>query len=151
MALALRFPPRAEIRVLRQRFAFPRALRATLLGGDELDVPDLRVTRVGGGWAEARGHVVLDGPVTAALALGDYPVGAIPGLDRVMVPGALVGGGAPRPAATVAHGTLAANLDVRGRLASPTLTGRVTVAGAALAAHRLGDLRVDVRVSEDGN
>jgi hypothetical protein len=149
MAIAVRFPPRAEIRVLRQRFAFPRALRATLLGGDEVDVPDLRVTHVGGGWAEARGHAVLDGLVTATLALGDYPVGALPGLDRIPVPAALAGG-APRPLAAVARGTLAANLDVRGQLASPTLSGRVTVAGAALANHELGDLRVDARISRDG-
>src|SRR5439155_13743107 len=82
VALGLAFAPPTAIGVYGQRFLLPRKLDAVYAAEAGVTVPRFQLRRVGGGSIDLGGRLGENGKVAASLAVRDYPVGAIPGLDR---------------------------------------------------------------------
>ncbi len=137
VALGLVFAPPTAIGVGGQRFLLPRKLDAVLAADAGLTVPKFQLRRVGGGTIDLGGRLGPGGKVAASLGVRDYPVGAIPGLDRERRTGALAG-------------TLRADLALGGALERPSLHGQIGVAGLAANRRPVGDLETNLRLGTEG-
>ncbi|HVV52997.1 MAG TPA: hypothetical protein VHO06_25275, partial [Polyangia bacterium] len=137
IALALSFPPPGTVAVFGQRFALPRTLDAVLATGVGLSVPRFQLRRLGGGTVAVGGRIGAGGKLAATLGVRDYPVGAIPGLPRDKLPGAL-------------GGTLAADLTLGGALERPAVEGKIAAARLTLGRKPIGDLTTTLRLRAEG-
>lgn len=136
VALGLSFPPPATVSVFGQRVVLPARVDAALVAGVGLDVPPLRLRRVGGGDAEIGGRLGEGGRLAASLRVHDYPLAELPGLERADLPGAL-------------GGTLDADLSLSGALDRPTLEGRIGVASLTFDARLIGQTEARLRIDPD--
>jgi hypothetical protein len=134
--LGLVFPPPPTIGVFGQRFQLPPRLDA-LLASSGLSVPRFQLRRLGGGTINVGGRIADGGKLTASLAVRDYPVGEIPGLDRGALPGKLTG-------------TLHADLALGGALERPTLDGKLGVTALAIDKRPVGDVETTLRLGAEG-
>jgi hypothetical protein len=137
VALGLAFAPPTAIGVYGQRFLLPRKLDVVWADDVGVTVPKVQLRRVGGGTIELGGRLGESGKVAASLAVRDYPVGAIPGLD----PGGKLG-----PFA----GTLRADLALGGPLERPSLHGQISVAKLAMDRRPIGDVETNLRLGTEG-
>ena len=137
MQLGLAFPPPSVIGVLGQRFLLPPRFDAVLASGVGLTLPRIPLRRVGGGTIEVGGRLGGDGQIAASLAVRDYPIGEVPGLDRGALSAKLTG-------------TLQGDLTLGGKLERPTLRGHVSVAALALDKRPVGDVETALRLGADG-
>ncbi|HXU63898.1 MAG TPA: hypothetical protein VN962_19505, partial [Polyangia bacterium] len=131
--LKLAFPPPSAVAVLGQRFVLPRRLDAVLAADEGLRFSPVQLKRVGGGTLTLGGRVGPGDRLALSAGAQDYPVAAVPGLDRA--------GLAPLA------GRLGADLDITGAVDRPAVKGQVTVAGLAIARKPIGDLKADLRVA----
>ncbi len=136
LELGLAFPPPPTIGVFGQRFGLPPRLDALLAGGG-FSVPRFELRRLGGGTIDVGGRIAEGGKLTASLAVRDYPVGEIPGLDRGSLPGKLAG-------------TLHADLALGGALERPTLEGKLGVTALAVDKRPVGDVETTLRLGAEG-
>ena len=137
IVLGLAFAPPTAIGVYGQRFLLPRKLDAVYAAEVGVTVPKVVLRRVGGGTIELGGRLGAGGKVAASLGVRDYPVNAIPGLDRQQKLGAL-------------GGTLHADLALGGPLERPSLHGRLGVAALALDRRPIGNLETNLRLGTEG-
>ena len=135
--VGLAFPPPTAIGVLGQRFLLPRKLDALWTSDAGLSVPRVQLRHVGGGTIGVGGRLGEGGKVAASLSMADYPIGEVPGLDRVGWPGKLTG-------------ALHADLALGGALERPTLKGQVGVTALAFDKRPVGDVETSLRVGTDG-
>jgi len=140
----LAFAPSTTATIFGERFRAPAPVTATVDDSRVVTLDRLAIERVGGGRLEARGRAERGGAVAGRLRLISYPLGAVPGLESVVVPAA-IGGGRPSSLRDALAGTLDADLAVTGRTALPAFTGTLTLARVALAGVPLGDGNVRVR------
>jgi hypothetical protein len=138
----IHFPRGSTVSFGGQRFVLPVLATAAVAHGDELIVSRFAVVHQGGGTAEASGRAIFDGPILADLRLHDYPVVDIPGLhrawERVPLP-AFLGDRSAGTSNSSLGGNLDGALEVRGRLAAPTVTGDFTVTDARMSGRPIGD------------
>jgi len=135
--LGLGFAPPTAIGVYGQSFLLPRKLDVVYAAGVGATVPKVQLRHVGGGTIELGGRLGDDGKVAAKLGVRDYPVGAIPGLDRERKLGALAG-------------TLRADLALGGPLERPSLHGQIGVAKLTMDRRPVGDVETTLRLGTDG-
>jgi hypothetical protein len=137
VALGLAFAPPTAIGVYGQRFLLPRKLDTVYAAHVGVTVPKFQLRHVGGGTIELGGRLGENGKVAASLAVRDYPVGAIPGLDHEGKLGALTG-------------TLRADLALGGPFERPSLHGQLSVAKLALDRRPVGDVETNLRLGTEG-
>lgn len=137
VALGLAFAPPTAIGVYGQRFLLPRKLDVVYAADVGVTVPKVQLRHVGGGTIELGGRLGEKGNVAARLGVRDYPVGAIPGLDRERKLGALAG-------------TLRADLALGGPLERPSLHGQIAVAKLTMGRRPVGDVETNLRLGTDG-
>jgi hypothetical protein len=89
--------------------------------------------RAGGGTLTLAGRVGPGDRLALSAGAQDYPVAALPGLDRAGVPP--LGGG------------LGADLTIGGTAGRPAVKGQLTVGALAVAHRPLGDLRAELRLA----
>jgi hypothetical protein len=138
------FAPPTTATIFGERFRAPTPVTATLDESRVVTLDGLAIERVGGGRLEARGRAERGGAIAGRLRLAGYPLGAIPGLESVVVPAA-IGGGRPSSLRDALAGTVDADLAVAGRTAQPAFTGTLALARVGLARVPLGDGQVRVR------
>lgn len=131
--LQLGFPRPSAVAVLGQRFLLPRRLDAVLAGGEGLRMSPFQLKRVGGGTLKLGGRIGPGDHLALALGAQDYPLAALPGLDRAGLP--------------ALGGRLGADLSITGAADRPAVKGRVTVGALAIARKPLGDVNAELRVA----
>jgi len=131
--LKLAFPPPSTVTVVGQRFVLPRRLDAVLDADDGLRFPPFQLKRAGGGTLKLGGRIGPGDRLALAAGAQDYPIAALPGLDRAGLP----------PLA----GRLGADLSISGSLDRPALKGHLAVGALAVAHKPIGDLDAQLRVA----
>jgi hypothetical protein len=131
--LKLAFPPPSTVAVVGQRFVLPRRLDAVFDADEGLRFSPLQLKRLGGGTLKLGGRIGPGDRLALSAGAQDYPIAALPGLDRAGLP----------PLA----GQLGADLSITGAADRPAVKGHVTVAGLAVARRPIGLLNADLRVT----
>ncbi len=131
----LAFPPPATVSVLGQRFVLPRRLDALLTPDGGARVAPFQLKRVGGGSLTFGGRVGPGDRLGLSVGARDYPIAALPGLDRAGLP--------------ALSGRLGADLSLAGTAGRPSVKGHVTVSGLRIAHRPIGDLAAEVRLTGD--
>ncbi len=133
VTLKLAFPPPALLAVVGQRFVLPQRIDAVWASDGGLRVTPFQLKRAAGGAIRLGGRLGPDDRLGLSVGMSDYPLAAVPGIDRAGLP----------PAA----GVVGADLALTGTTARPAISGKVTVAGLAVAHKPIGDVAAQLRIA----
>jgi hypothetical protein len=132
VSLKLAFPSPAVVGPLGQRFVLPRQMDALWTPDDGLRVTPFQLKRAGGGAIRLGGRIGPDDKLALSVVTTDYPLAAVPGVDRAGLP----------PLA----GVLSADVALTGTTGRPALWGTLGVAGLSVARKPIGDVTASLRI-----
>ncbi|MFL5305632.1 MAG: hypothetical protein ACJ8F1_10475 [Polyangia bacterium] len=136
VALKLAFPPSSILAALGQRFVLPSRIDALWASDGGLRVTPFQLRRAAGGAIRLGGRLGPDDRLGLTIAVSDYPLAAVPGIDSSGVPGGLA------PA-----GVVAADLALNGTTGRPAIAGKLSVAGLSVAHKPIGNVAAELRIA----
>ena len=133
VALKVAFPRAAVVAALGQRFVLPPRIDAQWAADGGLRVTPFQLKRAAGGAIRLGGRVGPDDRLGVSVGMTDYPLAAVPMIDSARLP----------PLA----GVVGADLALNGTTGRPAVSGKVTIAGLAVAHKPVGDVAAELRIA----
>ena len=133
VALKLAFPPSSIVAALGQRFVLPPRIDALWASDGGLRVTPFQLRRAAGGAIRLGGRLGPDDRLGLSVAVTDYPLAAVPGIDSSGLP--------------PLTGVVAADLALNGTTGRPAIAGKLSVAGLAVARKPIGNVAADLRIA----